>query len=359
MSHLGAGLRFLMGIITVALLLLHQTPVRADTGIFIYHRFGEERFPSTNIDPAIFAAQLDYLHQQGYQVLSLAEIAARQSSKRPLPEKTLGLSVDDAFSSFAEKAWPLLKAHGFAVTLFVNTDSVGSPGYLSWKQLNDLHRQGVDIGHHTASHAYLLEMEAGENYSQWQQRVKNDIQRANQAFQKNLGMVPDLFAYPYGEYHPVLADLLASQGFTAAFAQQSGVVSPWSDPFALPRFPMGGVYANLSGFKEKLRMHALPVLPVEIADPIIRNENPPVLALRLQENPTKFLRFACFVQGKNSCEVTFDPEQPEVMRVKAQTALSGRRNKYTVTTQDHEGRWYWFSQLWVQPQRPLEVKNQP
>lgn len=348
-----------VGVFMTGLLLLSLATVSADTSIFIYHRFGEERFPSTNIDPAIFAAQLNYLEQQGYLVLALSQIVDKKLAGQLPADKTVGLSVDDAFASFAENAWPLLKAHGFPVTLFVNTDSVGTSGYLSWAQLKDLQQQGVEIGHHTASHAYLLEMLPNENFSQWQQRVKADIQSASADFQQHLGLVPHLFAYPYGEYHPALANLLKDMGFTAAFAQQSGVVSPWSEPWALPRFPMGGGYATLNGFLEKLQMNALPVAADEVVDPIIRGQNPPELRLRLQVDARKFQNFNCFVQGQNSCTAQLDPESPNLLKVKAQGPLNGRRNKYTLTAKDKDGRWYWFSQLWVQPDRPLEAGNQP
>lgn len=346
-------------VFVTGLLLSTTVLASADTRVFIYHRFGEVSFPSTNIDVAVFARQLDYLQQQGYQVLSLSQIVEQELAGQAPAEKTVGLSVDDAFVSFAEKAWPLLKAHGFPVTLFVNTQSVGNNGYLSWAQLKDLQQQGVEIGHHTASHASLLEMAAGENYSQWQQRVKADIQSANADFQQHLGLIPPLFAYPYGEYHPVLVNLLAEMGLTAAFAQQSGVVSPWSERWALPRFPMGGDYATLNSFVEKLQMNALPVRNDEMLDPVIRDQNPPELRLILQGNAPKLQTFNCFVQGQNSCVAQLDPENPGVLKVKARQPLSGRRNKYTLTTRDQNGRWYWFSQLWVQPRRPLEVKNQP
>jgi len=346
------------GFMTV-LLLCSLAPASADTSVFIYHRFGEERFPSTNIAPTIFAEQLKYLQKQGYQVLALSEIVKKMQAGQPLPDKSLGLSVDDAFVSFAETAWPLLRTYGFPVTLFVNTDSIGTSGYLGWAQIKELQRQGVEIGHHTASHAYLLELEADENFSQWQGRVRADIQRASAAFQEHLGLVPELFAYPYGEYHPVLADLLTDMGFSAAFAQQSGVVSQWSNNWALPRFPMGGGYATLEGFMEKVQMQALPVVSAEGVDPIVRQQNPPELRLRLQQDMRQFHSFNCFVQGQNTCVVQSDAQKTGVLRIKAQAPLRGRRNKYTLTAQGKDGRWYWFSQLWVQPQRPLEVPPQP
>ncbi len=105
---------------------------------FIYHRFDESRYPSTNISAEIFTAQLTYLKEQNYQVLSLGEVARRLQLGEELPEKGAALCVDEAFISFAEVATPLLSEYGFPITQFVNTDAVGSRGYLDWDQLRKL-----------------------------------------------------------------------------------------------------------------------------------------------------------------------------------------------------------------------------
>jgi len=44
---------------------------------FIYHRFDEFRYPSTNISSEVFRAQLDYLREQGYPLLSHGEVVRR------------------------------------------------------------------------------------------------------------------------------------------------------------------------------------------------------------------------------------------------------------------------------------------
>ena len=97
----------------------------ADSAVIImYHRFGEAAYPSTNVTLDQFESHIRELKNGPYAVLPLPEIVARLSDGRPLPERTVGLSVDDAYLSAYTEAWPRLKAAGLPLTLFVATQAV-------------------------------------------------------------------------------------------------------------------------------------------------------------------------------------------------------------------------------------------
>ncbi len=322
---------------------------------FIYHRFDETRYPSTDISSAIFRRQLEYVQAHNIQVLSLDEIARRLAAGQPLPDQAVAFCVDDAFESFYKVAMPIIREFGYPVTLFVNSDSVGGKGYMGWDQLQDVLSQGVTIGNHTASHAYLVEKQPGESQEQWQQRVRADILAAQTALQKHLGRDATLFAYPYGEYSASLVDVVKDLGFSAAFAQQSGVIYSGSDRFTLPRFPMGGPFATIDGFISKLNMKPLLIAEQEPFDPVVRN-NPPELKLQLPAASAFRLGSAnCFVQGENSCHIEkLSGLGERWYRVVAEKPLSGRRNKYTVTYLDAHGHWHWFSHPWILADHPAD-----
>ena len=310
--------RLIYGLVICLYLTAGQQLWAGQVTSFIYHRFDESRYPSTNISAETFRQQLAVLKEQSYQVLSLAEVARRLNSGEALPEKGVSISVDDAFISFAEVAMPIIREYGFPVTLFVNTDAVGTSGYLDWAALKQLYDEGVEIGNHTATHDYLVELRQGEQFSDWQLRVEQDIAKARDLYQQHLGPVPQLFAYPYGEYNSELLELVARMGFSAAFAQQSGVIHADSARFSLPRFPMGGPYATLAGFREKLAMKNLD----------LRQMN-------------------CFVQGESNCRAEPIAGQPGWYQVVADKPLTGRRNKYTLTVAGKQGGWHWYSHLWL------------
>ena len=57
--------------------------------VLMYHRFGEDRYPSTNISTESFIKQLDFIEEQNFQVWPLAKIVEHLKSKQPLPDKVV------------------------------------------------------------------------------------------------------------------------------------------------------------------------------------------------------------------------------------------------------------------------------
>ena len=318
--------------------------------IFVYHRFGDQRYPSTNIDVEVFASQLEYLRQNDYNVLYVSDIVRRLKDGIELPPRCVALTVDDGYISFLSGGMPLLRQYNYPVTLFVSSDTVGSGSYLNWQQLGQLHSEGVELGNHSEMHPYFVSAEV-KDQAGWRAKAQADIQSAQQAFMSHLGVVPNLFAYPYGEYSPAMEELLRELGFLAAFAQQSGVVDPeacQNSCYRLPRFPMGGLFATLVGFKSKATMRPLPIKILSPLSPVLSAQDPPGMVFTIDSTDITLSTLRCYVQGQQEAEV-------EVLgggkyRICAAAPLSGRRNKYTLTAQSKDGKtWYWFSQLWIHP----------
>ncbi len=321
--------------------------------VFVYHRFGEANLPSTNISLEAFEGQLETLRRGSYSVLRLGEVVGRLEAKAPLPERCAVITVDDAYESFLTGAMPLLRRFGYPATLFVATDFVGHPGYLDWDQLQQLVAEGIEIGNHSASHEHLVNRHPGEAEHEWRKRVRKDLETAQEAFRQRLEIRPALLAYPYGEYSPELISIVREVGFAGAVGQQSGVMAAGADLFALPRFPMGGDYATIEGFGEKLAMRALPVQVLDPLSPILGTENPPVLEIQIQGGKVKLEDLRCFVPGQQNPEILVDPEHPGRITVRARQPLTGRRSKYTITAPARDGKgWLWFSQLWINPAEP-------
>lgn len=333
----------------VLFLLTLQAAAADQANVFIYHRFDDAKFPSTNISSRDFQSHLEILHRQGFTVLTLGQILDKIKHGESLPQRCAAITVDDAFRSFLTSGWPALKSYGFPATLFVSTDLVGGGDYLDWQELKTLRHEGVELGNHSASHAYLLD---GDKDEDWAARVRQDIDRAQRAFASNLGFKPRLFAYPYGEFSPELVELVRQAGFDAAFGQQSGVLTPDQDLFRLPRFPMGGVYADADEFKDKLFMRHLPVEVLAPKTTLVGVENPPKLLFSLADGPYDKRTMRCYASGQSECRVKAVPGQNGLYEVQATGPLTGRRSKYTLTASERSGGgWYWFSQLWVLPRR--------
>lgn len=335
------------------LLLLSLPPALACAAdhatVFIYHRFGDSRYPSTNTGLADFRAHLELLRSGRYAVLPLADIVQRLRAGEPLPERCVAITVDDAFRSFLRGAMPLLREYGYPVTLFVNSGEMDGPDYLSWDELRRLAAEGVEIGNHSAAHGYLLDSRPGESRAAWRQRVKGEIQRAQQELIARTGRTPRLFAYPYGEFSRELIDVVRELGFLAAVGQQSGVMGRGQDLYALPRFPAGGSYGAVAEFRDRLRFKALPLTTVAPADSLVESVNPPVWRVKIDTAVIDPRTLRCYVSGQTPATVTPLDSAAGLYQIRAGRTLAGRRNKYTLTATDRQGEWYWYSQLWVRP----------
>jgi peptidoglycan/xylan/chitin deacetylase (PgdA/CDA1 family) len=127
--------------------------------VVMYHRFGDSEHKSTNIRLDQFEAHIAELTSGGYTVLPVPEIVAALRENRPLPDRTVGITIDDAYRSVFAEAWPRLKAAGLPFTLFVSTQALDSnlPDYMSWDQLREMVAGGgVTVGNHGVTHGHMV-----------------------------------------------------------------------------------------------------------------------------------------------------------------------------------------------------------
>jgi peptidoglycan/xylan/chitin deacetylase (PgdA/CDA1 family) len=314
---------------------------------FIYHRFGEDRHPSTSVTLEQLDAHLSHLAGAGYRVLPLAEIVSAISDGKELPDRTVAITIDDAYLSIYEEAFPRLRERGWPFTVFVCTDPVdqGLRDYLTWDRMREMKERGATFANHTATHDSLVERRSGESEEAWSRRVRADIDRAQRRLKEELGSAPMLFAYPYGEYDEALANLVAEMGY-AAWGQQSGAVGTGSDPRSLPRYPMAEDYADLDDFKVKAASLPLAVASVDPWDPLTASRRPR-LVVDLGSSDARLARLACFVGGQGRVDVEWlEPERR--FAVQAARDLPDGRNRYNCTAPNADGsRYYWFSQQWL------------
>lgn len=334
----------------VLLLLLLAGSAQAAV-VFMYHRFGESRYPSTSVRLEQFEAHLQHLEAGGYQVWPLERIARVLQQGGALPDRVVAITIDDAYASIYHEAWPRLRARGLPFTVFVATDPVdqGIPGYMTWEQMREMAGAGVHFANHSRSHGKLHRRQAGESGAAWAARVRADIEHAEARLRAELGAAvpeaPAVFAYPYGEYNAALAALVAEQGYIA-FGQHSGAVGAGSDLYTLPRFPMAEAYADLDEFRQKAATLPLPLLQREPLEPVLGSNNPPRLSATLGEVDADPRRLACFASGQGALQVQWLDQHR--FTVQAGKAYPPGRARYNCTLPARAaGRFYWYSQPWI------------
>jgi len=314
----------------------------------IYHHFGrEETYPSTSVSVDQFKKHLAYLKKNDYTVLTLGRALDRLYGETGLAEKTAVITIDDGYRSVWQNARPLLAEYGFPATLFISTGNVGGSNYLNWEEIRKLENQGFEIGNHSHSHDYFLNKPKDRIAGAFEA----DLKKADEEFRKHLGRVPELYAYPFGEYIPEMTAVLKAHGYRAAAAQRSGVIHGRSR-YALPRFPMNYYYGDMEGFSNKMGMNGLPVMAAEPLSPLLDGNNPPRLKLRIDAQNINPGGLQCFVNGRKACQMEKSQTNSAlILNVRAQDTLTDRRSLYTITAPSTDGsQWFWYSHLWVIPQ---------
>lgn len=324
--------------------------------VLMYHRFGEDQHPSTSVRLKQFDQHLDYLARENFQVWPLHQVARHLTEGRPFPDRVVAISIDDAYRSVYEQAYPRLKARGWPFTVFVSSDATDNKlhDYLSWDQMREMAGNGAQFANHSATHDYLIARRDGESEAQWRQRVGDDIDRAERRLRQELDDAvpskPALFAYPFGEYDADLRALVGDRGFVA-FGQHSGPLGHYSDTLTLPRFAMAENYADMPDFRQRVNTLPFPLLEVSPIDSTaVDRDNPPTLRLRFAAGAMDLDRLNCFAGG-SAAKVHWVDRQEQLLEVTATQPLGKGRSRYNCTAPGPEGRFYWFSQQWVRGRR--------
>ncbi|MEQ8246764.1 MAG: polysaccharide deacetylase family protein [Alphaproteobacteria bacterium] len=349
--YLTVVLGLLVGLLAGATLLGSGIPVRAqgaqDSGavILMYHRFGEDDYPSTNIRIEQLDAHLTVLREGGFTVLPLPEIVAAFERGDPLPDRAVAITIDDAYRSIYDIAWPRFRDAGIPFTVFVATEPIdrGLGNYMTWDQLRELHAAGVTIANHTVSHLHMPDRDLAT--------ARVEIERAQARLTEELGAAPTLFAYPYGEASQAIAEIVREMGFVAAFGQQSAVAFKDHDRYYLPRFALNENFGEPDRFNLIVNALPLPVSDVTPADPTV-TVNPPPFGFTVEPPAGDIGRLNCFAfAGGGAVELTL--QRLGGMRVEGRfaEALPRGRTRINCTMPAQDGRWRWFGMQYYVPAR--------
>ena len=305
-----------------------------DEGILslMYHRFNEHKYPSTNIQMDVFKKQMETVKNSNYTFSNPKKFEENFST--PKTNKEILITIDDAFLSFYLEAWPYLKKNKIPFVLFVSTEPIGKKGYMNWKQIKEVGAEKFTvIGHHSHSHEYLIDEDNDFFIS--------DIEKANEIFLKNLGYIPNLFSYPFGEYSKFMRDYI-SQNFDYAFGQHSGVIDLNKDKFELPRFPINENYGELKRFNSIINSFPLEyeqLLPVE--KKLSVENNPPKFKVKFFNKQDNIKNINCYSNELNKWERSNIILNDNTLTIKFRGPFVPRRGRINCSLND-KGKWRWF-----------------
>ena len=310
-----------------------------DEGVLsiMYHRFNEFKYPSTNISMDIFKEHVDLILDANLTFYHPKDFV--NEFDIPKKEKKILLTVDDAFQSFYDNAWPYLKKNKIPFVLFVSTEPVGNNGYMNWDQIKEIEQSeyGV-IGHHSHSHDYLIDKS--------EDVFLNDIKTSNLIFKEKLGYVPTLFSYPFGEYSGFMRDYI-SQNFKIAFGQHSGIIDVNKNRFELPRFPINEKYGEIKRFKSIINYYPLEYENLEPEEKkLSKVNNPPKFKVKFFDNQKNIENINCYSNEGDKWMKSNIKLVGKELTIEFREPFLPRRGRINCSVNDN-GKWRWFGTQFI------------
>jgi peptidoglycan/xylan/chitin deacetylase (PgdA/CDA1 family) len=298
----------------------------------MYHRFNENKYPSTNIQMDIFEKQMEIIKEQDYEFYDPKNFV--KEFEKIKENKKILITIDDAFKSFYTEAWPFLKEKKIPFILFVSTEPIGKYGYMNWDEIKEIDNSEFGyIGHHSHTHEYLIDMSDKE--------FENDIETATKIFKDQLGYVPNIFSYPFGEYSLYMKKYI-SKNFKIAFGQHSGIIDVNKDKFELPRFPINEKYGELKRFKSIINYMPLEFKTLIPEEKMInQNNNPPKLSIEFFDKQKNIDKITCYSNDGGNWKKSNLKIEQNTLIINFDEKFLPRRGRINCSLNDN-GKWRWF-----------------
>ncbi len=127
----------------------------------------------------------------------------RQPGPGTLPE----ITFDDGYRSDHEIALPILDRHGLKARFFITAGWTGTRvAYMSWPQIQELHRAGHRIGAHGWSHRLLTQCTPDE--------LRTELDKPRKLLEDHLGTPIQTLSLPGGRYNRRVLDACREAGYT-------------------------------------------------------------------------------------------------------------------------------------------------
>lgn len=222
--------------------------------ILMYHRVTDAHPGNRLCVPvAQFTEQMRFLHEAGYQTVTLAQAVqwvrqetgdkrqetgdARHVSRLPshVSDKAVVLTFDDGFEDNFRYAYPAMTRYGFTGCFFVPSGFIeaGANGHsaedrpMTWAQLSELLKHNQEIGAHSISHVKLTTVDAI--------RMRQEVRGSKEALEQKLQRPVEFFCYPSGDHNEAVKQAVRESGYRGACTVQPGANLPGHDLFTLTR----------------------------------------------------------------------------------------------------------------------------
>ena len=301
----------------------------------MYHRFEENKYPSTNIKIKDFKEHIRIIEENNISFINPKDF--EKELKNNKSKRKILLTIDDGFLSFYKNAWPILKEKKIPFILFVSTREIGAYNYMTWDQIKEVQKEDfVEIGNHSHTHEYLVD-ESNE-------LIKEDISKSISIFKKNLGKNSKFFSYPFGEYSNDFKKIINDFGFKYAFGQHSGVIDESKDFYELPRYPINEKYGEIKRFKSLTKTLPFKYKKIQPEEKYLSQvNNPPKVKIEFYDNIKNLKSVGCYSNEGNKwrqSDIKF--ENSNTLLINIAEKFVGERGRINCSLRDPSGLWRWL-----------------
>ncbi|MFT4049148.1 MAG: polysaccharide deacetylase family protein [Solirubrobacterales bacterium] len=201
-------------------------------------------YPELWVSPADFKGQMQWLADDGYTGITMAQLFKYWDDGFKLPDKPVVISFDDGYPSHEKTARPILAKHHWPGVLFLELNNVDNPDTgLTATMVKKLIASGWELGSHTISHPDLTTVSAAQ--------LTVEVADSKKKISEKFGVPIDFFCYPAGKYNDTVIAAVKDAGYKGATTTLEGVATP-DKPFELKRIRIDGG-DGVDGFASKMR----------------------------------------------------------------------------------------------------------
>jgi peptidoglycan/xylan/chitin deacetylase (PgdA/CDA1 family) len=216
--------------------------------ILMYHSVSDSLFGKShpyyqiNCSPPVFARQMRWLRQNGYRTMNLTQMWTAMETGQDV-SKTVVITFDDGYRDFYTEAFDAMRQCGFSATIFLATDRIQNTpvridgvDYLTWSEVAELHKAGIQFGSHTVSHPDLRSLSP--------EQIEYELGCSKETIEQKLGVPVESFSYPFAfpeedkTFTQFLVGILENLGFENGVSTIIGRAGKHDNHYYLPRLPV-------------------------------------------------------------------------------------------------------------------------
>lgn len=218
--------------------------------VIMYHSVCDKAPADYIVSPEQLDNDLEWLSSRGFTVVSAQQLIDYTQGKGVLPKKPVLITFDDGFYNNLSLALPILEKHEMCAVVSIvgrYTDDYAAAdphadaySYLTWDDISELAASGrIEIGSHTYDMHSRNALRQGcaklseESIDEYSALLRTDIGLLKTELHRNCGIVPAVFAYPFGALCRESLPVLRNSGILMTLTCREGINTITRDPDCL------------------------------------------------------------------------------------------------------------------------------